>query len=172
MMRDEIWVIFTILASLFIDFGVCIRCYVCMSNNVPPRSVEILSQTLNIPVNAQSAKCSDPFDSPMLSTTSASVLVQDCKSACIKMVTDNKYLRVTIRGCLGELYRDGYLNFPLPENTASYLDSCDVQRQESHNIDVVTDTCICTKDFCNVSSKFYISAVLLFSAAIASMLFR
>ncbi len=54
-----------------------------------------------------------------------------------------------LRGCLTTIYKQISLqDFPSFAGTATF--GCDQQRQISESIgEIVTDTCLCTKNYCN-----------------------
>jgi len=119
-------------------------CYTCMSKNIPIVSKDILRKTVNIPEKVQTEACNDPFDKEPS-------MVEMCDSACLKVVSENKYLRIVLRGCLTSIYRQ------LPTQmlhdyvaNRNSISSCDEMRQETDVIgDIVTETCLCSTSYCN-----------------------
>lgn len=71
-------------------------------------------------------------------------------------------LKIVLRGCLTTFYKQSPIDeFPLPMLMAGgiFPNSCDRQNQTTDTIgEIITDTCLCTKDFCNgVNSNTVIS---------------
>jgi hypothetical protein len=156
-----------------------IWCYTCVSGPLSDLSRAIFMRSLQIPAEAESEFCNDPFNN--ISTTTElhnasnsrsiteslwgmddtkahkrrglGLLVQPCESSCIKAVLESQNAKIVFRGCLTSVYQQisaqDYF-FSMPP-----VGSCDEQEHYSKHIGTtVTQTCLCSTNYCNGAS-FY-----------------
>uniref|UniRef100_A0A915BLD6 FHA domain-containing protein n=1 Tax=Parascaris univalens TaxID=6257 RepID=A0A915BLD6_PARUN len=116
-----------------------------MSKNIPASSRIILEQSTNIARGIQTDSCDDPFDF-------RSATVEPCSSACLKVISCNRELRIVLRGCLTVIYPQ--IPTAQLKSHSEDFSQCDTQRQKNDDVgEIVTQTCLCTPSFCNSVSE-------------------
>uniref|UniRef100_A0AC34Q2T5 Protein sleepless n=1 Tax=Panagrolaimus sp. JU765 TaxID=591449 RepID=A0AC34Q2T5_9BILA len=146
-----------------------------MSRSMSPLSRAIFMRTLQIPAEAESDLCDDPFNLhlPTSNFSSESTgeineslwgmgnssaikrklasFVQPCESSCLKAVLESKHKKIYLRGCLTSMYKQisaRDYHFTMPP-----IGSCDEQQDYSQHMGAsVTQTCLCSSNFCNSTS--------------------
>uniref|UniRef100_A0A7E4ULV9 Protein quiver n=1 Tax=Panagrellus redivivus TaxID=6233 RepID=A0A7E4ULV9_PANRE len=157
-----------------------IWCYSCVSGPLSNLSRAIFMRSLQIPSEAESRLCDDPFD--LLHPTSElhlssgpgsspestrrmghaetnerwrlDRLVQPCKSSCLKAVLQSQDAKIVLRGCLTSIYQQiSERDYFLSMPT---IGSCDEQQHHSKYAGTsVTQTCICSSNYCNTANSIF-----------------
>uniref|UniRef100_A0A914UR52 Uncharacterized protein n=1 Tax=Plectus sambesii TaxID=2011161 RepID=A0A914UR52_9BILA len=134
-----------------------LMCYACMSRNIPNVTRTQLSRTVNTPAFAQDNDCNDPF-SFFGAVKNDGVRFEPCSTACVKVVSQNRYIHIVLRGCQSTLYAtqmEGLPRIMIPgvaqTNVSHELTtSCDVETEMHASIgEIFTTTCMCYDNFCN-----------------------